>query len=1224
MPYLKRPIAITIILLCLMIQAVALFKGSALSGPLPQDEFLAEKNAGNYPRALEVLEQNTLSLQNAAAIEVNLFRIRDLMRYPELLDRSLQALNRIRTQAGPRSPFLADRIDQIRTLVCLSKGDIKEAEALQKNLSFLDFQVMGPFKNSSIDDFERTYEPEQGYDLKQFCRGKFSAVSWFSAHPDRNGSISFNELFPDTRHSFFYLARTISVPRAGEYYLICGKTGYTDLWLDGIRIFSDRTEHGFNHDQYFIRVHLPAGPHSIIIKTGDSDRGIQISLRVASVDGTRIAAGAADNTTPAGQAALREITFFPALAGLLKSRDPAPEERFSIGYLFLASRLGDGDNNRGLRYLTGIPEGHALYASACYYIAMARDDIEARNRYLRKSIQADQRSIESLRELADLKISRDFVYDAYPLIEAIKTIRPFSPWHHELSARLFIKMKWLPEAMRHAALLKQSSYPSIGLMQEASIYCIEKDYFHAIPDLEQLIRIESCNLSWNQSLLDCYEKTGDHDAAEQVLLRLVAFYPNNSALKLRLAGIVQKRQGPVQALPYLAAALKSAPGNRDILKAMGMAYHKIGKNNLAVYYLDLACLHDPDNHALRQYMGFIRGGESEIERHALKVSIAALAAPALQYREEPVVNLLDETVIAVNSDGSFERRVRKTVMINSRSEIRNYSSQYIVLDPGAESAENVSCAVVRNLVPMEVTERYRKSLSRPESRLYYNLEALVIPVPSLAPGDIIDLRYVIRNRSSAEYRHYFGEKIPAGDTNRTLRFRAVLIHQAGMPVYCHLKGIDARSLSVEKKTRATVYRVDMGNIPPGKKERAMPDSSEILPAVYFTTHRSWDDFYSWYRSLLKNRIRIDDEMKELLKKTTAGLHEPLARVQALYGFVTGSIRYVGFEFGVGGFQPRGTDITFHSRMGDCKDMSLLLIALLREAGIDARLALVRTRDRGRANLAAPFAGEFNHALCYVNLGGGFFLDATAPDTGIRELPADDRGLDAFVMDDTGWKFIVTGSDFCHRNMVEITNTVTIAGTGDAEIRRSLVKQGESAPAARTDLKDPEHHGRSLNEYWNSYFPGSIVRGLEIASLKVDEPVKYGYVVSVPGFARTMEKSIIFDAILIKSELYQSYALSVSRFFPVVLSDTGKTRTVTTYTIPAGYRVDRLPRNERFTGDNFSALFIYSAIGNAVTVESIIEFKTSSVSAGEYSLFRDFARLVDKKEREPLILSPASP
>jgi len=607
-----RGTTIRAVLLCLTIQAGLMVSGPIPSEARPLDEFLKEKNAGNYTGALDALGKTDPDPADPASIEVALFMIGELMRYPELHDRAGKVLDRIAAGIANIHPHLTGRIDQMRTAWCLSRGDIKGAEALQKSLSFLDFQAMGPFKNGCVEDFDRSYRPEQSFEHTQTCPGKLSAVTWFSVRPDRTGSISFNELFPETGHSFFYLARTIMAPQKGEYYLILGKTGYTDLWLDGTRIFSDRTGHGFCHDQYFIRVLLPAGPHRLLIKAGDSAGGIQVSMRVAAVDGTRVPAGISDAAGQPGQASLLGITFFPALAGLLNIGEPGPDELFNAGYLFLASRLGDSENNRGLRLLSAVPEGHPLYSSACRSIALAHGDIEARDRYLNRSIRADPGNIESLRELAVLKISHGFAYEAYSLIDSIKKISPHSPWRHELLARLFIKQQWHPEAMRHAAALKHTLYRSVGLSLEASMFNSESDYSRSIPDLEELIRIDSFNLSWHRDLLDCNDKIGRYDLSEQLLLRMVALYPNNSTLKLRLARVVEFGHGPVQALPFLTAAIKTAPGNGDILMHLGLIYHKIGKKELAVYHLELACRHNPGNRWLRDYLDTITGSGKKI------------------------------------------------------------------------------------------------------------------------------------------------------------------------------------------------------------------------------------------------------------------------------------------------------------------------------------------------------------------------------------------------------------------------------------------------------------------------------------------------------------------------------------------------------------------------------------------------------------------------------------
>lgn len=1222
----KHTISITAILISLMIQGLLLFPGHAFSEPKHEAEYIQLQNAGDYKAALAYIARTAPADRDPAARETALFRIAELARFPELCDDALEALKGIAASASEPDLFQSDRIDHIRTALLLRKGDIKSAESVQKGLAFMSFQVIGPFARSSREQFEKTYPPELGFDPNQTCRGMFGAVSWFTAAPDRTGTINMNDLLPDVKNTFFYFRRSIHIREPGNYYLICGKTGYTDLWLDGKRIFSDRIEHGFCHDQYYILVNLPAGDHRILIKTADSDEGVQICLRLASVRGERIPSGPGDaaSSAPSASGTVRCITTIPSLALLTARKELSPEELFYAGYLLLQSRLGNHEHNRGLKFLSRIPERHPLYSAACRYMAIAHRDVESQDRFFRKSIQADPLNVESLRDLCCLKISRSFVYEASPLIAQLRKARPSSPFLPECQARLSIRMNWLPEAMRNAAAMKKTAFPSLGMDLQAFIHRSQGDYFQAQSVLEELVQIDSFDIRRCLALLDCYDKTGATDLAEQLLTRAIALYPNKSTLKLRLAEIVLKSEGPARALPYLTAALHTAPANPEALKALGLAYHRLGRKTLALHYLDRAVQHDPDNHALREYVEILHGNGGENEKYADATGTADLAYQASRYREEPAVILLDETIMSVNTDGSFERRVRKVMMVNDRDEIRAFNTQYIVYDPDIESAENVSCAVVHHSLRSEITERYRKSLSQPDSGLYYNCQALIIPVSPLEPGDIIDLRYVIKNRGGGEYLQYFGAKITAGGIHRTMRFRTVLIHPPEKPIYCHLKGIDQRRLSIDKTGQKTVYRVALDDTAPVRKERAMPDVSQLLPAVYFTSHRNWDDFSRWYRSLVRDTIIVDSDMKSALGKIVSGTQDPLERISAIYRFVSDSIRYVGFEFGVGSIRPRRTDVTYHTGMGDCKDMSLLLVALMREAGIDARLALIRTRDKGAPHLAAPFAGEFNHAICYVGHGGGFFIDATASRAGIREIPADDRGTTALVVDDAGGRFISTGGVFYHRDRVDITSTATITPAGKAVIRRTMVKQGSSAPPARDSLRDPARHRDELHAYWNRSFPGSAVSEVTVMNAKIDEPVRYGYTVSIPGYPRAAEGIILFDACPSKSGLYQTYAITQSRAYPVVIAGAGTIVMKTSFMIPGGYRAGRLPENEKFTRDTFSAAFTYSAAGGTVSVESNITIRTDTVSSTDYQEFRNFTRFVDRKERERIILVPVSP
>jgi hypothetical protein len=259
----------------------------------------------------------------------------------------------------------------------------------------------------------------------------------------------------------------------------------------------------------------------------------------------------------------------------------------------------------------------------------------------------------------------------------------------------------------------------------------------------------------------------------------------------------------------------------------------------------------------------------------------------------------------------------------------------------------------------------------------------------------------------------------------------------------------------------------------------MPPRSEILPALYFSSQRDWNDLAAWYRSLLRGKIIMSDEMKKDLAALISPGDSDMEKVSKIYNHVTDAIRYVGFELGIGALQPRSTDQTYRTRMGDCKDIALVLTAMLREAGIDASIAMVKTRDRGTTNTSAPSLGEFNHAICYVNLEGGFFLDGTRDNCSFRELPSDDRDIEALMVNEKTQRFINTGSSIYDPNSEHGNHRTHPESRRLRHPQENLEKHGDSAASSRQDLGDSRKKEKSLNEYWNNLFAGSSVSDLEI-------------------------------------------------------------------------------------------------------------------------------------------------
>ena len=94
-----------------------------------------------------------------------------------------------------------------------------------------------------------------------------------------------------------------------------------------------------------------------------------------------------------------------------------------------------------------------------------------------------------------------------------------------------------------------------------------------------------------------------------------------------------------------------------------------------------------------------------------------------------------------------------------------------------------------------------------------------------------------------------------------------------------------------------------------------------------------------------------------------------------------NLRYTGLELGESAWVPFDPREVVRRQYGDCKDLSLLLVTLLRGVGVAADVALVDSSgyfdvDKGVAGLSF-----FDHAIVRVRADGGapaVWLDPTAP------------------------------------------------------------------------------------------------------------------------------------------------------------------------------------------------------------------------------------------------------
>jgi hypothetical protein len=172
------------------------------------------------------------------------------------------------------------------------------------------------------------------------------------------------------------------------------------------------------------------------------------------------------------------------------------------------------------------------------------------------------------------------------------------------------------------------------------------------------------------------------------------------------------------------------------------------------------------------------------------------------------------------------------------------------------------------------------------------------------------------------------------------------------------------------------YRWDQREVPPLKVDDGAPGWYDPYGYVQWTEFANWAAVAQWALPLYRPGApgaALQREIDRIAREQPA----PAGRIAAALQLVQRDIRYLGIEVGQGSHAPTAPAKVWERRFGDCKDKTLLTVAMLRALGADAAPALVNTSMQKAIGAWVPTPNAFNHVLVRVRLDGKtYWLDPT--------------------------------------------------------------------------------------------------------------------------------------------------------------------------------------------------------------------------------------------------------
>ncbi|MGZ8536879.1 MAG: DUF3857 domain-containing protein [Flavisolibacter sp.] len=362
---------------------------------------------------------------------------------------------------------------------------------------------------------------------------------------------------------------------------------------------------------------------------------------------------------------------------------------------------------------------------------------------------------------------------------------------------------------------------------------------------------------------------------------------------------------------------------------------------------------------------------------------------------------------------------------------------------------------------------------------------------------------------------------------------------------------------------------------------------------------------------IKKNIPRTAELDEKLKN----INQPYEKMKTIYKYVQANMEWNN-TYGIWALD--GVKSAWKDKKGTVGEINLILVNLLKDAGLNASPLLVSTHDNGLVNTMDagtyenPGFNQFNKCMAYVEINNKIYvLDATDKETPIHLIPADVLVTEGLVIEkietgEWGWKLLWDNS-MISKNVMFLNGIIDETGKMKGEVS---ISSFDYARLARAPLakKGKEIFKESFITASTSSINVEDVefQNLESDSLPLVQKVKFNQNLNSSG-----EYSYFSPNIL--TGLEKNPFVADNRLSDVFFGYNQSYDIIANFTLPEGFEMEELPKNVKLIlpDTSISITRLSQLSGNILSTRIRLEFKKPVYPATQYDELHEFyKRLFD--------------
>ena len=1110
-------------------------------------------------------------------------------------------------------PVTRDAAQRTAEVLLLQFGRWEDAAALARERGCVgDVALCGIFNKYGLADIDHRFKPEEsltptppvtlGEAAWRRVDGRFGLI-------DAEGVLGFNL-------GVAYATAVFELP-AGEYWLEVQGDDWFRAFLSGVEVLSNHPANGPSRSLHRGKFKVAAGRHRLLIKTLKNNDAI---FNTDAEWAFKVRFLRTSDLTPVAVAVEQDdfaVGGLPALP-LADGPVPMPEGTLALFYRalaeFSAGAYGEGVNEID-DALAAAPSCAFFYVLGAYgrILAGGEYNLADAKSQLRRARAEDPACVVATEELAvfaSYEGKRDEAVDYYR-----ETLRAEPEYVSSLCGLGDIAARegWEAELLRRGErALTINPAAHRALMQLGDFYYDNDNTARAVDYFEKYVAVKADDAYSRSKLAEAYLFLGRTEEAATEYREVLAFDPHDEEAYLGLADLAARRGDEEAALEWFAKGAAALPRSAEIRRQWGYYLCGLGDREEGFDVLRDSLALDVSDYRTRHYLEREGALPPDAVTAALSVDVEDLFKEKLKggdYPHADALMLLDQSVVYLNDDFTFRESNHNLIDIVSDAGRERWGEITIMSGRGTEIVQartHTAAGGVVDAVSVKDSNGYK-----------------VISMERVNPGAVLEVAYDlnISKRMIFNLLQYYSQPFymaESGEAFLSTRFAVVVGDDFGADDRLELKVGNQRLKP--KRVRGdgrTAYIFQRRDVPAIVEEPMMPARDAYAPYVRVTTMSDIDTLAGWYRGELFGKFGVDDYLRKRLEAAEFPEGDDAARAAGVYYFVLREVESSGGSV----YYPAPARLTAFRGRGRTVDRAVLIVALCRELGIPAKLALVGTGgSKSEWDVITPEI--FDTVLVYFPTVGpeGTYVDPLLDTFAFGDIWTAAYGKPALVVDDAGFEIKRVPTAPFEKDSIALELDLDLDWGGGAKFKGRRTYRGLRG-AYRESFTNPEEQEGNVEISLSQIFAAATIDDYGFDNLyDLSGEFALNFEGSVPNFARVRGDSLAVRVVPYELTLAKVFISAEKRKYPLRVDRPEAWIDDVRVKIPRGYDVRWMPGDEYLRGPKSEYTLELELEGDTLTIKRRLFVDQGDISAGDYKKFVKFCREVDQLEKKEVILA----